>query len=227
MKLFLLLTFFAVNLFAAGKIQDADVKSLAELTAAGGGAAQLINDSKIYVTASGLNTQLSTAISTGLIGGGGGSSLQWSDGLLAPIQTYDAVNNRVYLFGSGLGQTLVVAIKVPNTYGGGQQIKIIIPFYSPDVTGTALVQSVSTLIKNGVDAITSVTNQRTSTNAAVTLTTANVPSAVTLDLTSTTGQINGVSVAANDIILVTLQRGTDTATSDLRVLTQGSELLLR
>jgi hypothetical protein len=56
---------------AAGKIQNEDVKSLSELTAAGGTAAQLINDSKVYVTANNVNQQLSTAIANGLIGGSG------------------------------------------------------------------------------------------------------------------------------------------------------------
>ena len=53
----------------SGKIQDADVKSLSELTGAGATAAQLINDTKIYVTANGLNKQLSQAIIDQNIGG--------------------------------------------------------------------------------------------------------------------------------------------------------------
>ncbi len=52
------------------KIQDSDVKTLAQLTGAGGSASQLINDTKIYVTADGLNKQLSQAITDGDIGGG-------------------------------------------------------------------------------------------------------------------------------------------------------------
>lgn len=53
----------------AGKIQNEDVKSLSELTGAGGAAAQLINDTKIYVSANSLNKQLSQAIIDGDIGG--------------------------------------------------------------------------------------------------------------------------------------------------------------
>lgn len=60
--------------FAKGKIQNEDIKSLAEITTAGGTMAQLPNDTKIYVTANGINTQLSTAIASGVIGGGGGGS---------------------------------------------------------------------------------------------------------------------------------------------------------
>lgn len=60
---------FALSLFGAhlshakGKIQNEDVKSLSELTTAGGAASQLINDTKIYL--SGSSKQLSQAISDG------------------------------------------------------------------------------------------------------------------------------------------------------------------
>lgn len=56
----------------SGKLQHEDFKSLSDLTAAGATAASLLNDSKIYVTANGLNQQLSSAITSGLIGGGSG-----------------------------------------------------------------------------------------------------------------------------------------------------------
>ena len=62
---------------ATGKIQNEDVKTLTELQAAGGTTAQLINDTKIYVTANNVNTQLSTAIANGVIGGGGGNGTNY------------------------------------------------------------------------------------------------------------------------------------------------------
>lgn len=52
------------------KIQNEDVKTLAQLTGAGGAASQLINDTKIYLTGGGLNKQLSAAITDGDIGTG-------------------------------------------------------------------------------------------------------------------------------------------------------------
>jgi hypothetical protein len=61
--LFLLLI--STQAMGAGKIQNADVKSLSEITAAGGTSAQLINDTKIYLTGS--SKQLSTAISDGTL----------------------------------------------------------------------------------------------------------------------------------------------------------------
>lgn len=56
----------------AGRLQNEDSKSLAEITGAGGAASQLLNDTKIYVTGASLNKQLSQAIQDGDIGGGGG-----------------------------------------------------------------------------------------------------------------------------------------------------------
>lgn len=71
----------------AGKIQNEDVKSLSELTGAGGVSSQLINDTKIYVSASSINKQLSQAIIDGDIGGGSGGinyiSLSQSNGASA------------------------------------------------------------------------------------------------------------------------------------------------
>lgn len=59
----------------AGKIQKQDVKTEAELVAAGATKADLINDTQIYVSASGINKSLDDAIIDGdLSGGGGGTS---------------------------------------------------------------------------------------------------------------------------------------------------------
>jgi hypothetical protein len=57
--------------FAKGKLQNEDFKTLSELTTAGGTAAQLLNDTKVYVTANGINSQLSSAITNGQLGGSG------------------------------------------------------------------------------------------------------------------------------------------------------------
>lgn len=47
------------------KLQNEDFKSEAQLTGAGGSASQLLNDTKIYVTALGLNKTLDDAITAG------------------------------------------------------------------------------------------------------------------------------------------------------------------
>jgi hypothetical protein len=208
----------------AGKIQNEDIKSSAELVAAGGTAAQLPNDTKIYLTALGLNKTLSAAIIAGDIGGSSGSgALQWIDGPTAPTIVQQFATN-TYAFASGETQTELCMIQVPSGYTAGKQIKMRTKFYSPDSSGTALLQSVATLVRTGTDAISSTTNQRTSTNTALTLSagTVNKPQAIVHDLTDATGNINSVAVSAGDIILVTIQRGTDTATSDLQALLDAS-----
>lgn len=54
-----------------GKIQDQDLKSVAELVAAGATAASLPNDTKVYVTANSINKTLNQAITDGDIGSSG------------------------------------------------------------------------------------------------------------------------------------------------------------
>lgn len=158
-------------------------------------------------------------------GSGGGSSLIWIEGASAATPIFEN-NMRVYEFGAALSQSLYASVRVPSTYLAGQQINLRITFYSPDSSGNALVQSVATLIRTGTDAASSTTNQRTSTNAAVSLGagTVNKPQSVVLDLTSTAGQINSVNVSAGDLILIQLTRGTDTATSDLKLPVTAAEV---
>jgi hypothetical protein len=213
----------------AGKLQNEDFKTEAELTGAGGSASQLLNDTKVYVTASGINKTLYDAIVDGDIGGGGGGgSIEWLEDSNAPIAASENFI-RVYRYEAGLSQALYAFVKVPESYKTGNQLKLYTSFYSNDTSGTAIIRSVSTLIRPGTDLITSTTNQRTSTNAAVTLsgTTQNKPQEVILDLSSTIGQINAVGVSPGDLILIRLERGNDTATGELKVPVHASELALK
>jgi hypothetical protein len=116
-----------------------------------------------------------------------------------------------------VSQYLYAAVRVPNSYTAGSQINLRGMFYGNATSTTVLMQTLATLIRTGTDAVSSTTNQRTSTNSAVTLaTTANRPNAFVCDLTSSTGTINSVSVSAGDLILIRLTRdtSTDTATVD-------------
>jgi hypothetical protein len=151
-------------------------------------------------------------------GGGGGGSLVWIEDANAPIATVEN-KIRVYQFQSALAQTIHAVVKVPDSYVAGSQILLRTFWYSNDTSGTALIQSISTLIRAGVDAITSTANQRTSTNAAVTMSgaTQNIPQAVELDVSSASGQINAVAISPGDLILISLTRGTDTGVSDVSV----------
>lgn len=154
--------------------------------------------------------------------GGGGGSLQWVEDTDAPTTVVEN-NQRLYVFADGLTQYLYALVKVPASYVAGQQIKMRVSPYASTSTNTILMQSVATLVRAGTDAISSTTNQRTSTNAAV----ANIvdtPQTVVLDLTDASGQINSVAVSANDLIKVRLQRGTGTNTNDVKVPVYGAEV---
>ena len=158
-------------------------------------------------------------------GGGGGGSIQWIEDTDSPVPSVEN-SNQIYAFGSGLSQKLYALIRVPNGYLAGSQINLRTVWYSADSSNTALISTVATLIRTGTDVITSTTNQRTSTNAAVTMSgsTQNKPQALVCDLTSSSGQINSVSVSAGDLILVQLTRGSDSGTSDIKVPVYGTEV---
>lgn len=71
----------------AGKLQNEDFKTEAELTGAGGAKSQLLNDTKVYITANSINKTLDDAIIDGDLGGGGAA---------AETQTYRANNANGY-----------------------------------------------------------------------------------------------------------------------------------
>src|SRR6185295_8023487 len=58
------------------QIQNEDIKTEADITGAGGSASQLPNDTKIWVTANGINKRLDQAIADGDIGSGGGTTIK-------------------------------------------------------------------------------------------------------------------------------------------------------
>lgn len=157
--------------------------------------------------------------------GGGGGSLEWVEDDNAPIPAVENAD-RVYLFEALAAQELFALVRVPSGYTPGDPISMKALWYSPDSSGDVLMKAQATLIKPGTDAMSSTTNQRTTTNTAVTLGagTVNEAQAVTLDITSSIGEINSVAVAPGDLIRVRFYRDTDTATSDVRALPYGAEV---
>lgn len=157
--------------------------------------------------------------------GGGGGSLAWEESENAPLPAIEN-NIRIYSFATGLAQSLYAVIKVPSTYTAGNPIKLKTYVYSNDTSGDVHMKTVATLIRVATDPVSSTTNQRTSTNAAITLSGATQDEAQLLDfdLSSATGQINSVAVSANDLILVRLFRDTDTATGDSKMPVYGAEV---
>lgn len=171
-------------------------------------------------------------------GSGGGSSssqsitngLQWVESTNSPTPSVDAVGSRIYSFDAGLGQTLYAEFKVPSWYVTGTQINLNLPFYTPGTTGNVLFTATTTLIRNTVDNFNSTSLQYTSTNTAVSLPGgANIPKMVTIDLTSSTGQIGSTNVSytaggAYGRILVAITRGTDATTQTANLLVNSTEL---
>lgn len=158
-------------------------------------------------------------------GGGGGGSLQWIENANSPTPIFED-NIEVYGFDLGLGQSLYTNVKVPNTYIAGMPIRMRTECYSSAASGSLLFQTVTTLIRTGIDAISSTINQHTSTNSALTLGagTVNIPQSVIADLSDGSGQINGVSVQSDDTLIVKLTRGTDTSTARARHMSFASEV---
>jgi hypothetical protein len=147
-------------------------------------------------------------------GTGGGISVKWYEDIDAPVFALSS-GIPAWQFSNGQGQALYAAIKVPSSYQSGQQINLKFTFYSSDTSGNVYFKTQTTLIRSGTDQITSTTNQRTSTQGAVTVSggTQNKPQVVTCDLTDTTGKINSVAVSANDMLLIQFFRDSgDTAT---------------
>jgi len=162
-------------------------------------------------------------LSGGGAGGGGGAGLTWSDGTGSPPILSQEYGETVYLFESGLTQTLQVYLKVPSSYGSGKQINMRLSHYSPSAVNTVLLSTTASLIRAGTDPITSVTNQHSSTNAAVTNDQADEYTEIVCDLTDGSGAVNSVPVSAGDIIKVELVRGTDTDTADVRFIPSATE----
>jgi len=162
-------------------------------------------------------------------GGGGGGSLIWYDVGNGPIEDIE-YNRKVHLHQAGLAQAKYASFRVPSSYQAGNPIAIKIPWYTPDVTGTKRIVTTAALIRKETDAVSSVANQYTSTNAAIDLSlspTADLSRESICSLTdvSTPGEINGVAVSPGDEILISTQES-GTATSDVRVLYESAEVTL-
>jgi len=161
-------------------------------------------------------TQLRQAIQILASSGGGGSGAQWQENPGDAPTTSEENGGLVYLFEAGSTSKLNLFLKVPEGYVSGRQITAKVGHYSPSSSNTQLLKAQSTLVRDGLDAFDSTTNQRTTTNTALTNTVAKQLRMTTLDITSSTGQINGVNVTPGDMIKVALYRDTDTDTDDIR-----------
>lgn len=143
-----------------------------------------------------------------------------------PLDSFE-YDERVFSFGQGLSQALVIWLKVPSWYKAGRQIFLRSSHYSPSSSNNFKFRTTSTLIRKNTDAVTSTTNQRNSTNGDVTNSVANQYREVLYDLTDGSGLINSVAVSPGDMIKVQLQRITPSGTedtADVRMISGSSEV---
>lgn len=152
------------------------------------------------------------AYADGLSGGGGSALIWFNDSGDGPTQI-QKYNQKCWEFEDGLTQNLYGVIKVPTSYAAGDPIAVKIAHFHEAGSATQLLSCQSTLLSLG-SAIDSTTNQRTTTNTA-SAGGNKVLVGATLDVTSASGQINSVAVAAGDLILLKLYRGSDASTSNV------------
>lgn len=163
--------------------------------------------------------------SSGSSGGGGGGQMQWnapSDGSAAPGFATE-FNLAVAYFNPAFdGQQLYSSSTVPDNYVTGKPCKIRGSIYSPSTSGTILMKIRTTLIRAGTDPVSSTTNQRSTTNTALTNTVANQDRQVTWDVTDSTGHVNSVAISPGDTLIHELFRDTDTDSDAVRFILSSS-----
>lgn len=170
--------------------------------------------------------------SAGASGGGGGGSLTWiepNDGT-SPMPV---VEDGALKYSFEQNQKLYCAIRVPQSYIAGTQLFMYLAWQTSASSGTLQMNTIATLVRMGTtsgpgtDNFSSTTNQYTDTGTGFALD-GTYPSKVcgqVCDLTNSSGQINGVSVAPGDLILVQLKRkSTDTAANDIKVAVHATEV---
>ena len=162
-------------------------------------------------------------------GGGGGGSLIWNAlSGYAPTKI-EEYGETVYMFDPNAPDSEMVAyVKVPQSYTGGKQIKLYIGIYSPAASGNVKMQSRAYLIRESTESIDATTNSRLSTNTEITNTSGKQYRSLELDLSDSSGEINGVSISSGDILKIRLKRDVSGETSsdseETRFMPNGTEV---
>lgn len=159
-------------------------------------------------------------------GGMGGFPVKWIADVGAPLSLQENFL-QVWEFESALGQVLYAVYKVPASYAAATALSMRFQWYSAGTSGTVLMKTTATLIRAATDTVSSTTNQRVSTNSAITVSagTVNEPQTVAADLTSSTGTINSVAVSAGDLIIIKIERdAADTATATAKLIADSAEV---
>lgn len=158
-------------------------------------------------------------------GGGGPQVLLTNDGTQAWLpQTL--FNQLVYSAYKGGTQKLYGNITIQSTFSAGSKIKLRVSIMSDVGSGNILVQSVATLIRAATADYTDTTDQHSSLNTAQTISAANKPYRIEIDITDTNGLINGQAPVAGNEIPFYLIRGSDTNTGFCHLIASSLEIIV-
>ncbi len=160
-------------------------------------------------------------------GGGGGGAIEWQSLSNGAFANQEGPLGLEYVFSVGRDQELVAYIKIPQSYKAGKPIVLFGSFYTDANTNNYRFQLTATLLKDGVTAIASTTNQNVDTIQVGCPATSTAPLGLIFNIT-TNGEINSIAIGVDDIIILKLQR-TDTVSvtetaSDINFLPQTTEI---
>ena len=157
-------------------------------------------------------------------GGGAGSSVEWVDGDIAPYSEYiDGLTFKV--FEKDSEQEMYFSLTIPESYVAGDQISLS----EAKVLGLGFSESIKlvtrTYLLDSTD-YTDRTNYHDSTNIGAVGDPGTILSNPDMGLTDSSGQINAVSVAPFDTILVRMKRDAVTL-SDIKLIKNSPVIKLK
>jgi hypothetical protein len=160
---------------------------------------------KAIILVDGVTVTAGTASPLGLGGAGAvGGSWYSPDGTGAPQSQIGS--EKCFLFPDASDNELWLTLLVPSSYQAGDPIALDLG-YTADSTSLTIKLKATTYLVPPALAFSATTNSYSSTNAAITnASPAQRVQKATLDLTSSTGTINAVAVAAGDVLRVKLTR---------------------
>lgn len=162
---------------------------------------------------------------SGLGGGGGGGGLR----VISPAGNGAIIGeefgNPVAYFAQGELQVIRFQYRVPSNHVSGTQLKMRFGVYTPATTAATYAFNARTYLVQptaGVDSTANLFVDNTPGDLAGVVGVANAPLFVTYNLTNGSGQINAVTVAADDLLNIELRKETPAAgtedTNDSRVM---------
>jgi hypothetical protein len=162
-------------------------------------------------------------------GGGGGTTLRWIEGAIAPIN--DQLSGFEYMgFGSTDQQELFAILTVPESYTTGKTINIKSGIFFTSATSGNIKFKCETALITGSTVIGTYPNIYNSTNVQVTANAVanTVTSIGDIDLTNSLGEINSIQVQAGDKLRIRLIRDyaseSSPANEDARLITDSFEV---